>query len=241
MENKLDSYLRAYEGNTKYDIDNEIVLNWYSRRVLNTDKQINSMLDLGLGHGYSAQIFSRTIPDYTVLDGSHDVIEHFVKRFPDNKANIVETFFENYSTTKRYDAIVMGFVLEHVDYPEELLNHFKEFLSDDGRMFIAVPNAKALNRRLGYEMDILPHYHLLSDHDHLLGHQRLYTVELLKQCVELAGYSIIRTEGIYLKPFTTNQMIASDLPIDATRALCVVGVGYPELCCSILMEVRKGA
>jgi hypothetical protein len=74
----------------------------------------------------------------------------------------------------------------------------------------------------------------------VLGHKRYYTVDSLKDDIQASGFCVERLEGIYLKPLTTKQMIGLNLDERVIRALCHVGIDYPELSCGILAEVSKG-
>lgn len=104
-------------------------------------------------------------------------------------------------------------------------------------MFVTVPNAEVLNRRLGHLAGLLPNMQELSEHDFLLGHKRYYTVETLQRDITQAGYLIKRLEGIYLKPLTTSQMISLNLEEKIIQALCLAAIDYPELSCGILAEL----
>jgi 2-polyprenyl-3-methyl-5-hydroxy-6-metoxy-1,4-benzoquinol methylase len=237
MKQELDKSVRAYGGEQQYDFDNRILLQWYPRRILQQVGQAKSLLELGLGHGYTADIFSRHFERHVVLDGSPAIIEDFRRKFPDCQPEIVETYFEQFESDEKFDVIVMGFILEHVDNPVQILRHFRSFLAPGGKLFVAVPNAEVLNRRLGKAMGLLPDLQLLSEHDHLMGHQRYYTVASLTDDIVAAGYSVARIEGIYLKPFTSSQMAAMKLEQKVLDALCAVGIDYPELSCGIMAEI----
>jgi hypothetical protein len=104
-------------------------------------------------------------------------------------------------------------------------------------MFLAVPNAEVLNRRLGHLAGLLDDMATLSENDLLLGHKRYYTVGSLTNEVRRAGCRIERIEGIYLKPFTTAQIVSLQLDRRIIDALCETGVRYPELSCGILAEI----
>jgi len=238
MKNTLDSHVRAYEGDLQYDFDNEILLNWYPKRVLQFTEGALSILELGLGHGYTTNIFSRHFKEHLVLEGSPAVIENFKRKYPDCACKIEETYFEEFKSQDKFDVIVMGFILEHVADPCLILTHFRKFLNANGKMFVAVPNAEVLNRRLGHLAGMLPDMQALSENDHILGHQRYYTVNSLTGDIEKAGYKIERMEGIYLKPFTTKQMLALNFDKKILDALCLVGVDYPELSCGILTQLK---
>lgn len=238
MKNILDTHVKAYQGNNLYDFDNEIILKWYPHRVIKFAGNAKSMLELGLGHGYTTEIFSNHFEKYTVLDGSPAVIENFKKNYPNCKAHIIETYFENYNTEEKFDIINVGFILEHIDDPHQILTMFKKFLSPGGTMFVSVPNAEVLNRRLGNLAGLLPDMTVLSDNDRLLGHKRYYTVKTLTEEIERAGYELVRMEGIYLKPFTTTQILSLNFDKEIIRALCEIAIDYPELSCGMLAQIR---
>ena len=237
MVNTLDKHVAAYQGDNLYDFDNEILLTWYPQRVLHHAGAAHSLLELGLGHGYSADIFSRRFSRHVVLEGSPAVIGNFRDKHPDCRAEIVETWFENFVTDERFDVIVMGFILEHVDEPLLILRRFREFLAPGGRLFLAVPNAEVLNRRLGRFAGLLDDVTTLSENDHLLGHKRFYTVATLSADIAQAGCGVDRLEGIYLKPFTTRQIVSLQLDRKIIEAMCTVGIDYPELSCGLFAEI----
>ncbi|MBW1791819.1 MAG: class I SAM-dependent methyltransferase [Deltaproteobacteria bacterium] len=237
MKNRLDDHVAAYQGENLYDFDNEIILKWYPQRILKHCKGAGSMLELGLGHGFTTNIFSDHFSRHVVLDGSPAVIQNFKERFPQCDAEIIETYFENFQTDEKFDVIVMGFILEHVDDPLVILRHFRDFLAPGGRMFVAVPNAEVLNRKLGHLAGLLPDMQELSDHDRLLGHQRYYTVDSLSEDITKTGYVVKSMEGIYLKPLTTTQLLSLDLGENVIEALCLAAIDYPELSCGMLAEI----
>jgi 2-polyprenyl-3-methyl-5-hydroxy-6-metoxy-1,4-benzoquinol methylase len=192
---------------------------------------------LGLGHGITASIFEQHFKHHVVIDASPAVIQNFRQRFPDSKVQIAESYFETFETPERFDVIVFGYILEHVDDPIRILKHFRSCLAPGGRMFVTVPNAEVLNRRLGHLAGLLPDIQQLSEHDLLLGHKRYYTVDSLRKDILQAGYAIKRMEGIYLKPLTTSQMLSLNLDDKIINALCLAAIDYPELACSILAEL----
>ena len=77
MSNILDRHLAAYQGDNQYDFDNEILLTWYPERVIFHAGTSKSILELGLGHGYTADIFSRHFKRHIVVEGSSAVINNF--------------------------------------------------------------------------------------------------------------------------------------------------------------------
>lgn len=237
MDSNLDKHVIAYTGSL-YDYDNKIQMNWYPQRILKLISNEESLLELGLGHGIATKIFSNHFKKHFVLDASKAVIDNFKKEYPDCKAQIIETYFEQFQTFEKFDVIIMGFILEHVDDPIQILSYYKQFLLPNGKMFITVPNAEVLNRRLGNLAGMLPNIMELSENDILVGHKRYFTVKSLCEDIKTAGYEIKKIEGIYLKPFTTTQMISLNFDNKIIDALCKVGIDYPELCCGILVQIK---
>ncbi|MBC3207671.1 class I SAM-dependent methyltransferase [Pseudomonas sp. SWRI111] len=240
MTNRLDSYLSAYGEGFGFAFDNNIMLNWYPDRIMRLCKPGDSLLELGIGHGYTTHRFSRFFGRHVVVDGSASVIEQFSQQFPDCTATVVESYFEDFEPEQKFDVIVLGFILEHVADPEAILRRFKQFLAPGGRCFVTVPNGESLHRRFGHAAGLLPDMMALGAGDLELGHERLYSVDSL--CTELSncGYDIVRKEGIFLKPMTTDQLLSLELDSTIVQAMCEVGIDYPELSCGLLFEVQAG-
>ena len=136
MKNSLDAHIDAYHDKFKYSIDNRLILNWYPERVA---KMMNngSLLELGIGHGYTVNKFYDIVDSYKIIEGSREVINFFKKRYSFENLDIVKCFFENFDTNEKFDNIVMGFILEHVDDPGFIVAKYKKFLSKNGKLFIA--------------------------------------------------------------------------------------------------------
>lgn len=238
MSDVLDDHIAAYGDGFDFAFDNEVMLNWYPRRIMELTNSKNSVLELGIGHGYTCNYFSHFYAKYSVIDGSSLIIKNFKQQYPETKAQIIETYFETFEISQKFDVIIMGFVLEHVDNPVQILNHFKKFLAPDGRCFVTVPNAESLHRRFGHEAGLLPDMSALGIGDHALGHQRLYTVASMTRQLEDCGFRIVRQEGIFLKPVTTSQLKSLGLSKEILEGMCKVGVDYPELSAGLLFEAK---
>jgi 2-polyprenyl-3-methyl-5-hydroxy-6-metoxy-1,4-benzoquinol methylase len=233
----LDASVSAYQDDFAYALDNRLMLNWYPQRIMRLAKG-RSLLELGLGHGYSSLLFSRHFPGYTVIEGSNAVIARFRESHPDARLDVRCAYFENFVADTRYDHIVMGFILEHVDDPAAILRRYRQFLAPQGSLFVAVPNCEALNKRFGYAAGMIDNLETLSEADRLLGHQRLFTLKSLTELCQREGFSIESVEGIFLKPIATGQIQELRLSEPILQAMLKVGVDYPELSVGILMELR---
>lgn len=238
MSDALNQHVTAYGDGFGYAFDNAVMLNWYPRRIMSLTDSAHSVLELGIGHGYTSNHFAEFYADYSVIDGSELIIKKFKKQCPGSKARVIQSYFENFDSDQTFDLIILGFVLEHVDDPRQILNHFKQFIAPGGRCFVTVPNAESLHRRFGHAAGLLPDMAALGIGDQALGHQRSYTVALMTQELQDCGYQVIRQEGIFLKPFTTSQLKLLDLSAEVLKAMCEIGIDYPELCAGLLFEAR---
>jgi SAM-dependent methyltransferase len=218
-------------------LDNKLMLEWYPQRVV-AQSSGPSMLELGLGHGFTTSFFAQHFDPYKVIDGSAEMITRFRSRFELPQVDIVESWFEHFETNDRYDNIAMGFILEHVDDPGLILRSYRHLLKPGGSIFVAVPNSESLHRRFGQAAGLLPDLEQLSDVDLEFGHQRYFNQRSLAQLCEDSGYNIVKTEGLLLKPITTGQIEQLDLGPNILQAMLKVGVDYPELCNAILMKLQ---
>ncbi len=236
-ENPLDEQADSYRVKSAHDLDQSLTFSWYSDRIKALAPR-GTLLDLGIGYGEVMRRFARFYSRYVVVEGSLSAITVFHEEHPHLSVEIVHSLFEEFQTEERFDSIVMGFVLEHVDEPIGILGKYKDFLTPDGSVYIAVPNAASLHRRIGQAAGFMPDVYELSDYDRRVGHKRYFDLDTLSSMVEIAGYRIIRKEGLLLKPFASAQMNSLNLSQDVLRALLKVGMELPQLGNSILIQIQ---
>ena len=51
------------------------------------------------------------------------------KNFGSQGLSLIRTYFEEFQSDVKYDAIKMGFILDNVKEPDQILNHFIKFLA----------------------------------------------------------------------------------------------------------------
>jgi len=236
--NNLDAVTSEYLPNAATAIENELILNWYPERIIKRIGHCGSLLELGIGHGFTPSRFNAACDRHVIVEGSEVVISSFRGKQPDFSAEIVFSYFEDFDTDEKFDVIVMGFVLEHIDDPVVVLGRFRKFLKDDGRLYVAVPNAKSLNRRLGLELGLIDNIYDLNQYDLALGHQRQYCRETLRRDIEDAGYTVGHEEGIYLKPLPLAVLKTLADFRENLQAMLQVGIEFPDLCVGLLMEAQ---
>ena len=91
---ELDNLTSQYTKGAVTEIENELILNWYPDRILAkicNDKP-NSLLELGIGHGFTTCKFSKFFKRHEVIEGSQKVIDMFKREYPQNTSTIVHSF-----------------------------------------------------------------------------------------------------------------------------------------------------
>lgn len=234
---ELDSLSNIYNGSSLYQYDNKIILDRYPKQVLNNFLGRGSLLELGLGHGFSAQAFAKQFDSDTVIEGSIKVIEQHAELLKENNIEVIHSYFENFETAEKYDLIVAGFVLEHVENPKVIVKKYLQLLSPGGLFVIAVPNSDSLNRRIGFHAGLLQDIKMLSEHDKELGHLRYFDRDNLIELIEGAGGRVQFLEGIFLKVASSTQLQEMQLDSSIVESYCEVAINYPELSCAILAGI----
>lgn len=112
-------------------------------------KSVHRYLEIGGGHGLFISealcSFNHTT-HFDLLDISPRAIEISKQFIDDQNVNYIQADILDYIPPARYDFITMGEVLEHVENPAALLLKLKDFLHDDGVIYITVPaNAAAID------------------------------------------------------------------------------------------------
>lgn len=235
---ELDSFSRIYDGSSSYQFDNQIILEQYPKQVLTKFPGRGSILELGLGHGFSAQAFSGKFDSHTIIEGSLNVIQQQGPLLRERGIEVIHSYFEDYSTKRRFDLIVAGFVLEHVTDPEFIITKYLKLLNPLGILMIAVPNSASLNRRIGLHAGLIQDLSALSDHDRELGHLRYFDRDSLLEVIQRAEGRLDFVEGIFLKVASSFQLQNLRLEERVIKAYCQVAIDYPELSCALLAGVR---
>lgn len=161
-----------------------------------------------------------------LVEGSRTLVDKLCKNFP--TLSISNEIFEDHSPSIKYDTIVMGHVLEHVLDPVQILEKYKGFLTRNGKIWAAVPNANSLHRQAAVQMGILPTVSTLNESDIKLGHRRVFTPEEFLNIFIAAGLNIFYFGGYWLKPLS-NFQIEQTWSNQMVEAFFALGKKYPEI------------
>jgi 2-polyprenyl-3-methyl-5-hydroxy-6-metoxy-1,4-benzoquinol methylase len=181
-------------------------------------------LELGPAIGQMTKYLVPHFDKIHVVEGSKELLEQIPKY-----TNIIKhhSYFEEFKTDMNFDTIIMGHVLEHIEYPVEILKLVYKWLADDGVLVISVPNAKSLHRLAAVKMGLLGSEYELNERDHELGHYRVYDLQTLKRHAIQAGFKVFESGGIFLKP-VSNKQIETNWDEKMINGFYKLGKSFPQ-------------
>jgi 2-polyprenyl-3-methyl-5-hydroxy-6-metoxy-1,4-benzoquinol methylase len=187
-------------------------------------------LELGPAEGLMTELLAPAFASLTIVDGSERFCEDLRQRFP--AARVIHSLFEHFEPDDRFDTIVLGHVLEHVEDPAALLRRAATWLAPNGIICAAVPNARSVHRQAAVLLGMLPEEHALNATDLHHGHRRVYDPESFRHEFLAAGLRIRVFGGYWLKPLSNAQLDAQWSP-EVLHAYMQVGERYPDIAAEI--------
>ena len=122
------------------NIGNKSYSNTGNEEVLNFINKPGKVLDIGCGAGDNARILQPLgfmVDGITISENELQEANLFLQRgYLFNLENGLPEEVKN----SQYDYVICSHVLEHICYPEKLLNDIKSCIKADGKMVVALPN-----------------------------------------------------------------------------------------------------
>ncbi len=198
----------------------------YCGEVFRRYMKQGSVLELGPAEGVMTELLYPHYNDYTVVDAADFFVESIIKRFP--KIDGVVSLFEDYKPSRKYDNIVLGHVLEHVEDPVEILKICGSWLEDGGVIVSAVPNSHSIHRQAAVIMGLLDYEKQLNETDQKNGHRRVYDRDSFEEDFIKAGLRVVASGGYWLKP-ESNGQINANWNEEMVEAFLKLGELYPDI------------
>lgn len=201
-------------------------------------------LQLGYSEGVDTALLAQCVGTLDIVEGEPAFAAEARASLPES--TVYESLFEDFSLPEGippYDAVFALYILEHVISPVEVLQRAQALLAPGGKLFVVVPNARALSRQLARHMGLLDDLKTLTTNDHNHGHRRVYDRVDLSRDLQAAGYRVIAEGGLMLKllaDFQLDQMFEAGILGDAqVEGLYRLGLEYPDLCGSLFAVCEK--
>ena len=211
----------------------EYFIDWLLKQIPKTAH----VLELGYGDGLVTAALAQSGCQLTLIEGAKTLAD--IASSKHANINCIETLFEDFCPENRFDVILASHVLEHVDYPQELLKLMATWLTDTGKIIVVVPNRNSLHRQLAVVMGLQPSLDTLSTRDLLVGHQRVYSLDILKEHISESGLIPVESMGFFLKVLPNAMMleysqellwglnaISNSLPPDMMANIAVIASKY---------------
>ncbi|MBI4178655.1 class I SAM-dependent methyltransferase [bacterium] len=212
----------------------------YQAAVLRPLCRGKRVLEIGCADGGVTVRLAPAARSWVGLDGSDVQIRRARRRGGRQKwrrrVRFECSLFESYAPEQKFDVVLLGHVLEHVQRPVDLLRRAASWTAYGGRLFVIVPNAHSFHRRVGVAMGLLSRLTALNSEDRRAGHRRVYTPDRLRSDLRRAGLKIEKWGGIVLKPLSNAQM--RTWPKAITDELYRIGVSIPEWCSELFAVCR---
>lgn len=195
-----------------------------------------SILEMGPAEGLMTQFLIQASNDVTLLEGSMVFCKMLKEKYP--KVDVVNSLFEDYKPAKKFDNIILGHVLEHVEDPERILSLCKNWLTERGKVLAAVPNARSIHRQAAVVMGLIPSEDTMSELDYHHGHRRIFNPETFRNVFTRSGLRVDYFGGYWLKP-VTNAQIHQHWNESMLDAFMKLGERYPDIAGEIFVVASR--
>ncbi|MCW7755401.1 class I SAM-dependent methyltransferase [Desulfobotulus sp. H1] len=242
-----------------YHTDYNHVLALYKVKSCMENVSGKMLLDIACGDGLLTEMFAPNFQIIVGVDASSRHLAEARKRVPSGE--FYESLIEDFEDDRKFDAVFMLDLLEHVQDPQAVLKKAAGFLKPNGRLIVHVPNCDAVNRKIAVLMGTLTSCGELSPFDvNVAGHRRSYNLASLEQEIATAGLKTVKMGGIFYKMLSTPQMdwllknglweaghgwgrtgleTAKDWKSEFCRACYEYGLEHPEDCNIIYACIGK--
>jgi 2-polyprenyl-3-methyl-5-hydroxy-6-metoxy-1,4-benzoquinol methylase len=198
----------------------------YSFEIFKRFMRGTTLLELGPAEGVMTDLLATLPFELTLVDGASQFCEDLKRRHP--RATVVHALFEEFETQQKFDNIVLGHVLEHVNDPVDILRRCRQWLAPGGRVLAAVPNARSLHRQAAVIMGMLAIEEEMNEMDRHHGHRRVFNPETYRAAFTQAGLTIEQFGGYWLKPLANKQIEEWFTP-EMLHAFMKLGERYPDI------------
>ncbi|MBN3790855.1 class I SAM-dependent methyltransferase [Burkholderia sp. Ac-20353] len=227
----------------RYAYDFDYRMHEYMIRTFEPFLQSGNALELGCFEGNFTQLVARRFDSLEVVEASGDCIAAAAAKVGET-VKFHHTTFETFEPQRRYDNIFLIHTLEHLDHPVDVLRRIRGWLSEHGRLFVAVPNARAASRQIAVQMGLIDHAAAVTAAESAHGHRVTYSLDTLGADLRAAGLRATTTGGVVFKGLANFQIdaalqagIISNAYLDGCFEL---GRVYPDLCSSVYSICEQG-
>lgn len=201
-----------------------------------------SSLEMGSFDGSMTELILGELKSLDVIEGSTALASSVRERF-DERVQVHNAWFEEFTPSTEYDNIFLVHALEHVQNPTEVLRLAASWLSEAGKLFVAVPNANALSRQIAVRMGVVSSLQAVTEGEKLHGHLRTYNLDTLRREALDAGLEIFESGGVILKTLANSQFdraVENEIvSADYIKACDELSIVWPDFSSSIFLVLSN--
>lgn len=163
-------------------------------RLVNQYSPGKKVLDMACGQGNFSLLLAEQGYDVTALDINEDFLKYAQKKHEKGQFKTVTGNLMEFRSPEKFDCIIVGEVIEHVAYPQDLLKSVFENLKPGGVFILTTPNGNEYGSTLKTFSQVDNVEELIPRQFHWGDHLFLYTIEELKSLFEGVKLEMIYAE-----------------------------------------------
>lgn len=166
-------------------------------KLLARIRQDSTVLEFGPASGAMTKVLSGQMGCHvTIVELDRKCFEYTMRFAEDGVCTDIESYeWEKKLQQRKYDYVVFADVLEHLLHPQDVLEHVKKYLREDGAVLISVPNIahnsviiELLKNRFIYQSTGILDY----------THVHHFTFSELQMMCKAAGYNATYLDAVYI-------------------------------------------
>lgn len=166
-------------------------------KILKRIKNGTRVLEIGPASGAMTKVLKEQLKcRVSIIEYDSDCYKKVMEYADDGiEANVENEDWKKFFAGQLFDYIIFADVLEHLLYPQKVLKEMQSFLTDEGSVFISVPNMahnsiiiQLLNNHLMYQNTGLLDY----------SHVRFYTYSEVERLYKESGYGAVYLDATYV-------------------------------------------
>ena len=232
----VDHNVKLYSNDMIYQKENKLMGEKYFDYIDQYSLSHDNFLELGIGFGETIQLINNKYTNIVVLDAEQKLINKYSPIYTD--ITFIHTYFEDFNTKEKFDNIGMGFVIDLVKNPVQLLKKYANLLTKNGKIYISVGSASSLHLNIALNAGLIDNVKKMCDIKKGFNYQSFYTYDELINLFEEADLNLVDVHGLMIKPFSTMQIDSLKLDDKIYNALAETARDLPEIsnACFFVLE-----
>ena len=151
---------------------------------------VSRIADMASAQGNFGLLLAEEGYDVTAVDIKEEFLAYAKKKYTGGKFSCVQANLMEFRSNEPFDCVIMGEVIEHVAYPDQLLKAAWENLKPGGILVLSTPNGDEFGQPLPTYSQVSDLSTLIPRQFHWGDHLFLYTEAELTQLLVAQGFEV---------------------------------------------------